>query len=76
MRERIAAFFFIFLFATSVWALTETQRIDKVVVTGNVRGDQTVLGLIRTQRATEIKTIRDDLKRVFALGYYEDVKLV
>ena len=59
--------------------LTETQRIDKVVVTGNVRSDvKAVLRLIRTQAGDRIdrKTIRDDLKRAFALGYYEDVKLV
>ena len=79
MRERIAAFFLIFLLATSAWSRTETQRIDEVVVTGNVRSDvKAVLRLIRTQAGDRIdrKTIRDDLKRVFALGYYEDVKLV
>ncbi len=71
-------FIFLFIFILSGISSGEEEVIDKITVIGNVKIEEGVIrNAIKSREGTpfSIERVREDLKAIFALGYFSDIQV-
>ena len=77
MAKRLA-FISFFLFFLAGISSAQEEVIERITVLGNVKTEEGVIrGAIKSRegRPFSIEQVREDLRSIFALGYYSDVQL-